>query len=165
MGSANQLPLIAVVLRRCAKEQGLQTQAAFAKHFGLKPSTLSDWWNGKSVPKKRSDRATLFNATKHPMFTGPFVAAKKAMALKLVDVQAEMDPAVFRISQLLPVVLRDLGVIVSKENPEARIALRTLVGPNQLEQLLNASRAIVNETSWKKLFEEGAFPHAEGMDS
>lgn len=162
MANGKNLPLIAVILRDYAREHGLPNQAALARHFNFRPSTVGYWWNGESVPRGKKERQILFEATRHPIFKGPFTREVREIALRSAEFLPEKDKCVDRLVRLLPVVLDDMETIVRRPDSSSRVIIRQTLGEAVLNRFLNTARALVNETSRQKLIDEGAFDGQEG---
>ena len=162
MSNEKNLPLVAVVLRDYAKKHGIHNQAALARHFGFKQSTVGYWWNGEAVPRGKKERQILFEATRHSIFKGPFTREVREIALRQAESLPETDKCVDRLVRLLPVVLDDMETVVKRTDSSSRVAIRQTVGESTLNRFLNAARALVNETSRQKLIAEGAFDVQEG---
>jgi hypothetical protein len=163
MTNGKSLPLIAVILRDYARDHNLPNQAELARHFNFRPSTVGYWWNGEAVPRGKKERRILFEATRHPIFKGPFTKEVRDKALRSAELLPEKDKVVDRLIRLLPVALDDMETIVRRSDSNSRVIIRQTLGEEVLNRFLNASRALVNETSWQKLVDEGAFDQQEGV--
>ncbi len=167
------MTLISYLIQSFAAVHGLKGSYRFAKHFKFPDSTVSDWWNGRSQPRRAVDRKRLFELIPHPVFSGELTPEKLRQAVsppteadrrfvkeklggtgsdsKLAEISDKTnDQAIDRLNLLIRALLPDLQTLL-KGSVEVRRKAKKKIGTEIFDNFLTSVRALSSDATYQVL--------------
>ncbi|TSC82402.1 MAG: hypothetical protein G01um101420_413 [Parcubacteria group bacterium Gr01-1014_20] len=167
------MTLISYLIQSLANIHGLSGSYRFAKHFQFPGSTVWDWWNGRSQPRRAVDRKRLFELIPHAIFSGELTAPKIRQAAsppteadrkfvkeqlgesgsdgRLEETSEKInDVAIERLTLLIQVMLPDLQTLL-KSPVEIRRKAKKKIGVETFDNFLTSVRALSSDATYQVL--------------